>query len=172
MSKQRVAAGLLTISAAAFSGWVAMEGFSATPYLPTKGDVPTIGHGSTRYEDGAPVKLTDPPISRTRAGELARNLHNADAEHCWRGLDAVAVTQGEFDVYSDFCGQFGPGRFQRSSIPPLLKQRRYVAACNVLLKYKYQGGRDCSLSSSRGQDGCAGVWRRQLKRHADCMAEQ
>ncbi len=64
----------LVISAAGLSAWTTSEGFSPTPYIPTKNDVPTIGHGSTRYEDGSPVKLTDKPITKQRAEQLARNL--------------------------------------------------------------------------------------------------
>ena len=172
MSRQRIMAGMLALSTAGMAGWIAMEGYSAKPYIPTKGDVPTIGHGSTRYEDGAPVRMTDPPISRTRAAELAANLFAADAKLCWRGLESVPVTQVEYDTYSDFCGQFGVGNFQRSRIPRLLKAGRYSAACDALLLYKYQGGRDCSLPASRGPDGCSGVWSRQLKRHAACVGEQ
>ena len=57
--KARVLASLLTISAAAFGTWQASEGFTETAVIPTKGDVPTIGHGSTRYEDGTKVKMGD-----------------------------------------------------------------------------------------------------------------
>ena len=45
----------------------------------------------------------------------------------------------------------------------------YVAACNALLKYKYAAGFDCSTPGNRI---CSGVWTRQLKRHAKCMAAQ
>ena len=78
----RVAVAALTMSAAGFATWVASEGTGPTtvradgqvmhrPYVPTAGDVPTIGHGSTRYEDGTPVRLSDPPITRQRAEQLA-----------------------------------------------------------------------------------------------------
>ena len=47
----------------------ASEGFSAKPYKCPAG-VWTIGLGSTRYEDGTPVKPTDPAITLARARQL------------------------------------------------------------------------------------------------------
>lgn len=45
------------------------EGFYPKPYLCPAG-VPTIGYGSTYYQDGTRVTLTDPAISRERAEAL------------------------------------------------------------------------------------------------------
>lgn len=45
------------------------EGFYPKPYLCPAG-VPTIGYGSTYYEDGARVTLMDAPIDRARAEAL------------------------------------------------------------------------------------------------------
>ena len=73
---QRWPANTMKVGGAILAGWILKEGFSSPPYIPTQGDVPTIGHGSTQYEDGRKVKLTDPPITRKRAEELA--LHELD----------------------------------------------------------------------------------------------
>lgn len=45
------------------------EGLYLTPYLCPAG-VPTIGYGATYYEDGTPVTLKDPAITRERAEAL------------------------------------------------------------------------------------------------------
>lgn len=45
------------------------EGMYLRPYL-CPALVPTIGIGTTRYENGVRVTLADPPISRERAEEL------------------------------------------------------------------------------------------------------
>lgn len=45
------------------------EGFRASPYQ-NPGDRPTIGFGSTFYEDGTPVTLNDPPIDQNTAQQL------------------------------------------------------------------------------------------------------
>lgn len=49
---------------------VRFEGLRLRPYLCPAG-VPSIGLGSTRYLDGQPVRLTDPPITREHAYALA-----------------------------------------------------------------------------------------------------
>ena len=48
---------------------LAFEGMYLKPYLCPAG-IPTIGVGSTRYENGVRVTLADPPITRERALEL------------------------------------------------------------------------------------------------------
>lgn len=172
MSKQRIAVALLTLSAAGFATWQASEGFTPAPVIPTKGDVPTIGHGSTRYEDGTPVKLTDPPITRKRAEELARNL-NREAERAFiASIPGVQLTQGEFDLYMDYVGQFGLKNWRESSMRRLVLAGQFRQACDALLLWRKQAGRDCSLPENSGPQGCRGVWIRQQERHARCVAEQ
>lgn len=169
MSKQRIAVALLTLSVGGFAAWIASEGFTPQPVIPTKGDVPTIGHGSTRYEDGRPVKLTDPPITRKRAAELARNLHKQEEARFIASLPNVKLTQGEFDVYVDFVGQYGIGNWRASSMRRYLLAGQYRQACDALLAYRYAAKFDCSTPGNRR---CPGVWTRQQERHAKCIAEQ
>jgi lysozyme len=45
------------------------EDFCASPYL-CAASRPTVGWGSTKYEDGKPVKLTDPAITPARGDVL------------------------------------------------------------------------------------------------------
>ena len=47
------------------------EGFRAEPYLDDAG-VPTIGKGTTFYEDGRAVTLQDAPITEDRANQLLK----------------------------------------------------------------------------------------------------
>jgi len=166
----KIAVGLLSLSAAGFASWQASEGFTSSPVIPTKGDVPTIGHGSTRYEDGTPVRMTDPPITRQRAAELARNL-GSDQHRCLvRTLPGVELSQAEYDEYHDFVGQYGCGNWQKPKSPRTwLLLGDYKAACNALLNWRYVDGFDCSTP---GNKTCRGVWTRQLERHAKCMAAQ
>src|SRR5256885_5734111 len=84
MSTARMPAAGLGIGAAILAAWIAAEGFSADPIIPVRGDVPTIGHGATRYEDGTRVTLADPPITRERARELAINLLEQQYGACVR----------------------------------------------------------------------------------------
>ena len=167
-ARQRVSVGLLTVSLAGFGAWKASEGFTDTAVIPTKGDVPTIGHGSTRYEDGKPVKMGD-TITRPRAELLARNLMTQDERQFAASLPGVKLHQVEFDLYMDFTGQYGIGNWRSSSMRRDLIAGDYAQACTDLLKYRYAAGFDCSTP---GNKRCWGVWSRQLERNAKCKAAQ
>lgn len=170
--KGRVLAGLLTMSALAFAGWQAREGYTETAVIPTKGDVPTIGHGSTRYEDGTRVKMGD-RITRKRAAELARNLSKKDERDFTATIPGVKLNQTEFDVYIDFVGQYGIGNWRGSSMRSNLLAGNYAAACKSLLRYRYAAGYDCStLVNGKPNKRCWGVWTRQKDRYDRCMGAQ
>jgi lysozyme len=169
MSKARIAAALLSLSAVGFAAWQAHEGFTAAPVIPTRGDVPTIGHGSTRYEDGTPVRMTDPPITRERGAILARNLMSADERKFRASIPGVKLHQEEFDLYMDFVGQYGVGNWRKSSMRARLMEADYRGACRALLLWKRAAGYDCSTP---GNKRCWGVWQRQLSRYEKCMAAQ
>lgn len=170
--KQRIAVALLTLSATGFAAWQAHEGFTETAVIPTKGDVPTIGYGSTYYEDGTRVRMGD-RITRQRAEELARNLNRAEEKRFATSLPGVELTQGEFDVYMDFVGQYGMGNWSRSSMRRNLLQGRYIDACNALLRYRFAAGYDCSTKINGAPNRrCWGVWKRQLERNRKCLEAQ
>ncbi|MBP5060216.1 glycoside hydrolase family protein [Pseudomonas chlororaphis] len=166
--RQRIAVGMLTLSMAGFGAWKASEGFTDVAVIPTKGDVATIGHGSTRWEDGRPVKLGD-TITRPRAELLARNLNSQAEKQFAASLPGVKLHQVEFDIYMDFVGQYGIGTWRAGSPRRDLLAGNYAQACHDLLKYRYAAGFDCSTP---GNKRCPGVWTRQLERHAKCMGAQ
>ena len=166
--RQRIAVTVLSLSAAGFATWQASEGYTPVAVIPTKGDVPTIGHGSTRYEDGQPVRIGD-TITPARAEVLARNLNSQAEKQFVASLPGVKLYQAEFDIYMDFVGQYGIGTWLKGSPRRDLLAGNYAQACNDLLKYRFAAGFDCSTP---GNKRCAGVWNRQLERHAKCMAAQ
>jgi lysozyme len=182
IGRKRLSVAVISLSAAGFAAWISSEGDGPVtvqngvevllPYIPTKGDVPTIGHGSTRYEDGTQVSLSDPPITRERAKELARALHSEEEKRFQATLLSVELYQEEYDLYLDFVGQFGIGNWRSSSMLKDLKAGKYRQACDDLLKWRKQDGRDCSLQKNWGASGCKGVWTRQQERHAKCLAVQ
>lgn len=171
-ANKRVAVTLLTISAGAFAVWQASEGYTDRAVIPTRGDVPTIGHGSTRYEDGSRVKMGD-RITRPRAAVLARNLIGKDEKALAASLPGATLTQGEWDVYIDFVGQYGMGNWSKSAMRRNVLARQYVAACQSLRSYRFAAGYDCSTKiNGQPNNRCWGVWTRQLARVAKCMAAQ
>lgn len=167
---KRLPAHSLKIGAAIVAAWVAFEGFSPTPYIPTKGDVPTIGNGSTHYEDGTRVTMQDKPITRQRAEELTVNLLEKTYGECVRhSLGSTLVHQVEFAQAVDFAGQYGCRTWETSSMLRLTKAGDYRAACGAYLRYRFAAGYDCSTP---GNTRCYGVWTRQKARYAACMGVQ
>lgn len=174
MSKRtRTSVMALVISAAGFSAWMTSEGFSPKPYIPAKNDVPTIGHGSTRYEDDTRVKMADPPITKQRAEVLARNLMSGDEKNLRATIPNISLYQTEYDLYLDFVGQYGIGNWRSSSMRRHLLKGEYEQSCKSLLKWKRAGGYDCStMINGKPNNRCWGVWVRQLERHDRCMRAQ
>jgi len=183
VNRARVLVGALALSAAGFAGWIASEGQSPVvkqggvellaPHIPTQGDVPTIGHGSTRYEDGTRVTLADKPITRQRAEQLARVLHSEEERRFKASLPGVKLYQEEYDLYIDFTGQYGIGNWRSSSMRRHLLAGEYVQACDALLAWRKAAGYDCStVVNGKPNQRCWGVWTRQLERHAQCRGAQ
>lgn len=142
------------------------EGFTAKPIIPTKNDVPTIAFGTTVYPDGTKVKMTDPAVTREQGMVFLRKHMDKEAQRFNKTVLNIPLYQHEYDAYTDFVYQFGIGNWSNSSMLGNLKQGKYKAACDSLLKYKYSGGFDCSTP---GNKRCAGVWSRQLERHQKCV---
>jgi len=170
--RQRFSVKALSVSSAAIVALFAAEGFRSGAYIPTQADVPTIGYGSTVYEDGTQVTLADPPITKERALQLVKNHKSKDEVMFRDSLPGVKLTQGEYDLYMDFTYQYGITNWRSSSMRRHLINGEYVQACNALPAWRKQAGRDCSLPQNWGPKGCKGVWTRQLERQAKCLAEQ
>ena len=163
--KSKYIVGGLTASTAFFVALIGFEGYKPKPYLDS-GKVPTIGIGSTVYEDGTKVRMTDAPITQKRAIEISK-AHVAKDEVAFRkSLTGVKLSQVEYDSYMDFVYNFGISNWNKSSMLRNLKQGKYVAACESLLKYKYVAKKDCSVRANN----CYGVWARQKWRYDQCMS--
>ena len=163
--KGRIIVAALSLSAMGLVGLALDENYVGQAMIPTKGDVPTLGFGSTTHADGRPVRLGD---TTTPAKALARTLQylQVDEADMRKTLDGVALHQAEYDVYIDWRYQYGATAWRNSS---MLRAGNYPEACQALLKYRFSAGFDCSTPGNRV---CAGVWTRQLKRHAACMEAQ
>jgi lysozyme len=90
------------------------EGVVLHPYLDTKG-IPTIGVGSTYWENGEKVKMTDPPITEQRAMELFRNtLKHYELSVYSNTRDDI--NQNQFDSLVSFCYNIGVNGFKNSTL--------------------------------------------------------
>lgn len=164
----RLVVASLSLSAAALVGIVAHEGYTDKAIIPTVNDRPTVGFGSTFHENGQAVKMgeTTTPV---RALIKAQAHISKEEERFRASLPGVKLHQAEYDLYMDWVYQFGTGNWIKSSMRRHLLAGNYRAACDSLLLYKFSGGYDCSTP---GNKRCAGVWTRQLERHAACLAAQ
>lgn len=172
MSKVRIVAAALTLSALGFIAIVSDEGYTSTAIIPTKGDRPTHGFGSTFNEDGSPVRVGDKtdPVRALRTAQA----HISREENRFRNsIPVVRLTQGEYDLYMDFIYQYGSGTWANSGMRRKLLAGDYRGACAALLRYRFAGGYDCAtIVNGKRNKRCWGVWERQLKRHQTCMGEQ
>lgn len=170
--KIRILVAALALSAAGLLGIVTKEGYTERAVIPTKGDVPTLGYGSTVHEDGKRVRMGD-TTTPVRALRTAQTHIARDEVQFRASLPGVKLTQGEYDLFLDFTYQYGIGNWRSSSMRGQLLSGRYAAACEALLRYRFAAGYDCStMINGHPNKRCWGVWERQQARHAKCMAEQ
>ena len=115
------------------------EGFRPNPYRCPAG-VPTIGVGSTRYEDGRHVAMSDPSITLARAGEimlyeLAHSVAPAVSRYA-----TAPLTQGQYDALIDFAYNAGPEALRTSTLLAKVNARDYAGAALEFPKWIHGGG--------------------------------
>ena len=182
---------VMSLSAAGLIGLVVHESYTDKAIVPTQGDRPTVGFGSTFHEDGTPVKMGD-TTTPVRA-LIKAHAHITKDETAFRAsLPGVALHQGEYDLYLDWVYQYGMGAWRTSAMRRELLAGSYRPACDALLDYRKltsarQEGPGWTVSrrdaqgkpvrwefdcSTPGNKVCRGVWTRQLERHQKCMGMQ
>ena len=108
----------MTVSAATLVGIAGYEGYSSTAYVPVKGDVPTIGWGTT-----AGVKKGD-TIEPTQA---LQRLYR-DTEMAKTGISRcvkVPLSEGELDAYLRLTYNIGQKKFCSSALVKKLNRKDY-----------------------------------------------
>ena len=86
--------------------------------------VPTIGWGSTYYEDGSKVSLSDEPISRKRADELFKNILSKFEKKVSK-LVNVPLDQPQFDSLVSLIYNIGESNFKRSTLLKKINKDSY-----------------------------------------------
>jgi lysozyme len=129
----RILIASLSLSAAAFGGLVAYEGYSDTAYTPVPGDVPTIGFGTT--EGVKPGDTITPPKAVARALQDVAKYEGA-VKQCVK----VPLHQYEYDSFLSLAYNIGPGAFCGSTLVRVLNAGDYAEACRQILKWdKFKG---------------------------------
>ena len=167
MRHPRIAFAALTLSAAGFAGLVLEESYTDRAVIPTKGDRPTVGFGSTFRDDGSPVQMGD---TITPARAVARSVaHIAKDEVGLKRCVTGALSQSEYDILVKFAYQYGSAATCNSSMVRNINGGNYRLACEGYTLYKFSAGFDCSTPGNRI---CGGVWTRNLERREQCLAAQ
>lgn len=141
----RIKPALLALSASALVGIAVHEGYRGEAYEPVKGDVPTIGFGTTEG-----VEMGD-RITPERA--LVRLLQDANKfEKAVRRCAPVPMHQYEFDAYVSLTYNIGEGAFCRSTLAKKLKAQDYEGACAEILRWDKFKGRTLPGLTKRRQE--------------------
>ena len=138
----------LTLSAAALVGIVLHEGYTERAVIPVKGDVPTIGFGTTTG-----VKIGD---STTPPKALARALTDVQKfEGALKQCVTVPLAQHEYDALVSFSYNVGSRAFCQSTLVRKLNAEDYAGPAPSC----------CAGASSRAKTarcpptrGCAAGW--------------
>jgi lysozyme len=116
------------------------EGFSSTPYLcPAK--IPTIGFGSTVYEDGTPVTLKDAPITVDRAKAIMTARLNSEFVPAVQRYVQVPLNQNQFDALVDFAYNLGAGALRTSTLLKYINSNKFSLAAAEFDKWIMSAGK-------------------------------
>lgn len=160
MIRPRTAIAALTLSAAALVGIVTQEGYTDRAVVPIKGDVPTIGFGTT-----GGVKMGD-TITPPRA--LARALTDVQKfEGAIKTCVKVPLHQHEYDAYTSLAYNIGPTAFCKSTLVNKLNIGDYSGACNEIMRWAYYKGKNCALPENARL--CGGLAKRREAEYRQCV---
>lgn len=168
MNYKRSTIGVLVLSAAGLVALVSHEGFQGKAYIPTPGDRPTVGFGSTFKEDGSPVKITD---TVTPQAALRMSLsHIGKDELQLRRCVTGELNQVEYDTLVNFAYWRGRAGACRSEVVQAINRGDYKAACDAYLDLdsRRAAGKDCKDPANQ----CRGVWLRAQERYKKCSEAQ
>lgn len=164
MKSPRATIGTLVLSAASLIGIAINEGYTDKAIIPTKGDVPTLGFGTTTRPDGSPVRMGDTTNPVEALQRKARDLQRF--EGALKQCVNVPLYQHEYDAYVDMAYNIGSAAFCGSTMVRRLNAGDYQGACDAILMWKRVGQQDCSVPGNRV---CWGLWQRRLATHKQCL---
>ena len=141
----RINPTLLALSASALVGIAVHEGYRGEAYEPVKGDVPTIGFGTTEG-----VEMGD-RITPERA--LIRLLNDTNKfQNAVKRCAPVPLHQYEFDAYVSLTYNIGEGAFCRSTLVKKLNAQDYEGACAEILRWDRFKGKPLPGLTKRRQE--------------------
>ena len=148
----------LVVTIALTSSVMLYEKFVPDAMIPIKGDVPTLGYGTTVHPTtGKPVKMGDKIDRETATEYLMQDLDEfkAGLVKCVK----APLTKNEFNAYMSLTYNIGTHAFCKSSIPQKLNLGQYGEACKTILQFNKM--RD--VSKPMYYDKVAKKWKYQMK---------
>ena len=115
------------------------EGLRLIPYLDSA-RVPTIGYGSTRYEDGTRVTMKDKAITQAQAKTLFMNTLTTYEAAVNRNVK-VPISQNQFDSLVSFTYNLGEENLRTSTLLRKLNVRDYKGAADQFPRWNKAAGR-------------------------------
>lgn len=145
-SPLRMAILACCFSAAGLVGVAQWESYRGEAYIPTPGDVPTIGFGSTEG-----VKMGD---KITPAAALVRALADAKKfEGALKSCVRVPLAQREYDAFVSLSYNIGGAAFCGSTLVRKLNAGDYAGACAEISRWdKFQGKPLAGLTRRRAAE--------------------
>lgn len=133
MIRPRLSIAALGLSAIGFAGIVTYEGYSDQAIIPVKGDVPTIGFGTTQG-----VKMGD---KTTPQKAVVRSLADIQKfEGALHQCVKVPLSQNEYDAAVQISYNIGAKAFCNSTMVKKLNAGDYKGFCEGILAWdKFQG---------------------------------
>jgi lysozyme len=147
----RLAIAVLSLSASTLVGIALHEGYRDAAYTPVKGDVPTIGFGTTQG--------VNPGDKITVERALIRLLADAGKfEQAVKRCAPVPMHPHEFSAFVSLTYNIGEGAFCRSTLARKLNAGDYTGACAEILRWnKFKG------------QALPGLTKRRQQEHAQCI---
>lgn len=136
VQKAKIQADTIPIATPLIAKW---EGFRSCPYIPVKGDVPTIGFGSTRG-----ITMNTPCITRAKAEDMLAvevreymvNFNRLMPQDAWLHLDKFINS-----AFTDLSYNVGWGAAARSTAAKRLAAGNVDGACYAITWFNKSGGR-------------------------------
>lgn len=126
---------------------------------PDTGGIYTICDGHTKN-----VKKGDTATKAQCQEFLRHDTTEAIATFEWMTDNAPVPPQAK-KVFVDEIFNAGAGNFQKSTMRRLIKAGDYAGACNQFVRWRYVGGKDCSIRSNN----CYGIIVRRQEQTAACL---
>lgn len=117
------------------------EGFRSAPYMCPAG-VATVAYGSTMYENGQRVLLTDPPVSRQRGEAMLMHHLEKDCLPAAIKLSPNLVRRQEaLGAIADFIYNLGASRYKSSTLRKRINDGDWEEARYELRRWVRANGR-------------------------------